>query len=111
MLGESGTTLNAGDKIRFYYSSEQTAYLMIVGRESSGKTSLYYATSGEQAIAIKAGNNQILEPTFSLDNYQGTETYTALFADQAFSFTEAKAALDKNSSKIKQLSFIIRKQP
>ena len=99
-----------GDKIRFFYSSDAAGYLMIVGRESSGKLSVYYASDSEQAIAIQTGKNQVLANTFALDNFSGTETFTALFANRAFSFQEAGAALDKNNPDIKQLSFIIRKQ-
>ncbi len=90
-LGSTGIQLKKGDKIRFYYSSSEPVYLMVIGIEENGNTNLYYPDHGStHSGSLTVGNQQILAPTYELDTFQGKEHYVAIFSKTALDFAVLK---------------------
>lgn len=90
--GRSGDAYFPGDRLRFFYTSDQPTHLAIFDVESSGAITPFVA-SGQHAKALPPGSQKLLEDTIELDDALGEETLVGVFCPHPFELKTVQRAL------------------
>lgn len=84
--------LQAGDRVRFAYSSARAQYLAILSLDGAARASVYYPADA-QAARVEPGSEVLLPSSVELDATLGEERIVAMFCDVAFEVEPLRAAL------------------
>ncbi|OGQ81923.1 MAG: hypothetical protein A2289_03545 [Deltaproteobacteria bacterium RIFOXYA12_FULL_58_15] len=86
---ENGTTLAAGDRVRFVVEPADLEYLLLVGVDGDGNASVFYPYQGKESARLsvsREGTTDIREPVLELpgsvvlDSARGPERLFAIFS-------------------------------
>lgn len=89
----SGDAVYPDDALQLVYSAADAMYLAVLGRDGSGRASVYFAADG-RAAAIAAGHDQTLPHSIVLDDTPGDEVFFALFCTEPAELREYIDALN-----------------
>ena len=92
---EPGTTLAAGDEIRFEVRATRSGQVAVVSRDFKGAVTVYYPFGGMESAPYEVGS-PLLPTAVSLDGVSGPEEIYAVLAPQAFSLQGIVEALQSN---------------
>ncbi|HET6336224.1 MAG TPA: zf-HC2 domain-containing protein [Polyangiales bacterium] len=90
--GRTGQSVHPGDRIRFTYTSDRPAYLVILARDAAGTVSVYFP-SGDAAGYVSEGYDRPLDSSVELDATLGAESVFALFCERGFGLAGPRSAL------------------
>lgn len=90
--GTTLTKLAPGDRVRFSYTSERSAYLAVYGLDARGQASVFYPAA-QGAARVEPGADQLLETAVELDDALGSEQVFAVFCDAPFLVEPLRLAL------------------
>jgi hypothetical protein len=76
-----GTTLAAGDRIRFVVAPDGARYLLVASVDGAGTASIYYPYGGTQSGPTE-GERSELPGSIVLDAARGPERLYAIFSDE-----------------------------
>jgi hypothetical protein len=79
-LAIDGDTVEAGDLLRFTYSSDAPTYFALLSWDS--QTATKYFPAGDVTVRVPAGHEVALDFSVELDGAPGAERVHALFCDQ-----------------------------
>lgn len=93
--GNAGQRVFAGDQLRFTVTTSKPQHLAILGRDGTGATFVYHPASSH-SIEVAAGRDQALPSSIELDDTPGTETFWAIFCNDAFAVGPIRTTLSTN---------------
>jgi hypothetical protein len=83
--------VQAGDYLRFMYSSDVPTFFALLNRDAHEATKYY--PSADQAVRVPAGHDVALDFSIQLDGQPGAERVHALFCDQPQELESLRVAL------------------
>jgi hypothetical protein len=99
--GAPGEVVHAGDALRFVVPRAESRYLVILGRDSRGLSSVYFPAGPEgervPAAAEPIGSGLALPSSVLLDDAPGSERLYAVFCSEPPSVAELARALEKSA--------------
>jgi hypothetical protein len=93
---EDGSTVIAGDYVRFTYSSDRPVHFGLLNRD--GKQVTAYYPLGAQTVEVAAGKDVALDFSIKLDAEPGREQAFAVFCDRPQALEPLRAALTQTGS-------------
>ena len=88
-----GTTLAAGDQIRFVIGVPRRGYLLIASVDGSGATTVYYPYGGSHSAPVEPGPRIELPASIVLDDAPGPERIVALWSSTPLAAGDVTARL------------------
>jgi hypothetical protein len=95
--GASGETVRAGDSLRFDYTADRAAYLVVASRDPAGRVSVYHP-AGPRAERVEPATDRLLPDSILLDDAVGTEVVYGLFCESAVEVAAVRAALETGNA-------------
>jgi len=88
-----------GDRIQIMYSTARPCYFMLASFDETGRSTVYYPSSGDSAIAVRPAAGMPLPNSICLDDYIGREMFVAAFSQRPFSAGKVAAKLRESMSR------------
>jgi hypothetical protein len=100
VLGDSGkpeqrlsAVFHPSERIQFTYSIPQQSYFLLASMDTTGACTVYYPSSGDNAMVLHPGAGIPLPNSIILDNYLGPEAFIGIFMNTAFPVQQAVGQL------------------
>lgn len=93
VLPARGAVLRPGDAIRFAVAGVDGGYLAVLGRDGTGRVSVYYPPGERAAPASRAEEEEALPGSIVLDDAPGPETIALVHCDAAVPVATLAAVL------------------
>lgn len=92
--GTSGDVVDAGDRVRFTYSSDRELSFALLHADDEGAEVYYPLTN--TSLRVPARRDAALDFAIELDAHVGDERYFGVFCDEALTLEPVRAALQHN---------------
>lgn len=86
--GRDQMKLAPDDEMKFYYSSERSEFLLLVGIEEDGALSVYYPFGGGESQPISKGSKVFLREAIRWKPHTSSEKFYAIFSEKPVSTSE-----------------------
>jgi hypothetical protein len=96
---DPGSTVNAGDRIRFEVRAGRDGWVAVLSRDGAGHVTVYYPYQGAAAARYSAAD-ALLPGAIGLDETQGPEEIWVLFSPRPFGLASYVELLEKGGTPV-----------